>query len=345
MSLKDLITQRLKYAKDLGFDPILREQIRKIPKIELHVHLGGSIRRSTAVDLAEKNNIALPASKKHFKGASTPLELFHGEALWELFHNTYKWHWSCVKTCDDLKRIVEEFLEDSYNQGIIHSEFTVAGSYLTQTFPFDEWTDAVAAGTDSAAKKFPLKAAAILDIARRLGPDNAVKIVEQIINRKPKCICGIGMGGDEVKYPSGLFKEAFSLARQNNIPSTVHVAEFTAGETTIEVIEELKPTRLGHALNTIKSGTAYNMLKKSKLPVESCPLCNFIGGMGEVNAISEHPIRQFYKNNIPISINTDDPQIFGYNLIDNYICLMKEADFSLRDFEIINTLAQESAFI
>ncbi|MBI2342563.1 MAG: hypothetical protein HYU98_07530, partial [Deltaproteobacteria bacterium] len=171
MDLKNSIIGRLNYAKNLGLDADLREQIRKIPKIEFHVHLGGSIRRSTAADLAEKNNIALPAPKKHFKNALTPLEFFHGEELWEFFHNCYKWHWSCIKTCDDLKRIVGEFLEDSYNQGIAHSEFTVAGSYLTQTFPFDEWTDAVAAGIDGAAKKFPVKAAAILDIARRLGPD------------------------------------------------------------------------------------------------------------------------------------------------------------------------------
>ena len=342
--LKKMIHERLAHVKDLSADTSLREEIRKIPKCELHVHLGGSIRRTTIAELAEKNGVPLPAPKKIFLAAATPLEFFNGEAIWELFHNTYKWHWSCIKSCDDLVRIVREFLEDSYVQGITHSEFTVSGSYLTLNFPFDEWTGAIADGIAEARKKYPVKAAAILDISRRLGAESAVDNVRQITERRPKCICGIGMGGDEVKYPHRLFKEAFGLARENNIPSTVHVSEFTPGETTIEALEELSPNRLGHALNTIKSPAAYETLKRSSLHVESCPLCNYVGGMGGVDNISEHPIRQFYRDGIPISINTDDPRIFGFDLIDNYVCLIKEAGFSIADLENINKMAHGAAF-
>lgn len=344
MSLHKLIIQRLGHVKELSSDSDLREEIRKIPKYEFHVHLGGSIRRSTIIELAEKNGVPLPAAKKHFKETSTPLEFFPGEALWELFHNTYKWYWSCVKSCDELARIVEEFLEDSRGQGVIHSEFTVSGSYLMANFPFDEWTNAIDVGINNAQKQFPIKAAAILDISRRFGAENAVSNVRQMIDKKPRCVCGIGMGGDEVKYPSRLFREAFSVARENDIPSTVHVAEFNPAETTIEVIKELLPHRLGHALNTIRSDVAYRVLKDSGLHVESCPLCNYVGAMGGVDDISEHPIRQFYKDNLPISINTDDPQIFGYDLIDNYVCLMKKAGFEPSDFKAINNRARASAF-
>lgn len=343
--MKKQIAQRLDRVKKLGLDPDLRAQVKKIPKIELHVHLGGSIRRSTIIDLADKNKVALPAPKKHFKQAPSPLEFFHGAELWELFHNTYRWYWSCVRSCDDLVRIAEEFLEDSYNQGVVHSEFTVSGSYLMKAFPFDEWTDAIEAGINNAERKFPIRAAAILDISRRSGSENATDNVKQVIDKRPKCICGIGMGGDEVKYPSRLFKGAFGLARENNLPATVHVAEFNPGETVIETINELAPNRLGHALNAAKSETAYNILKKSGLHVESCPLCNYVGEMGGIGDISEHPIKQFYKDNIPLSINTDDPQIFGFDLIDNYICLMKKAAFDFCDFKIINDRALESVFL
>lgn len=342
--MQKMIKERLAHIKNLGADTSLREEIRKMPKCELHVHLGGSIRRTTVAELAEKNGVSLPAPKKIFLAAATPLEFFEGEAIWELFHNTYKWHWSCVKTCDDLARIVTEFLEDSHVQGITHSEFTVSGSYLTKTFPFDEWTSAVTDGIAEAMKKYPIKAAAILDISRRLGAENAVNNVKEIIERRPRAICGIGMGGDEVKFPHRLFKEAFRLARENNIPSTVHVSEFTPGETTVEALEELSPNRLGHALNTIKSPAAYETMKRSRLHVESCPLCNYVGGMGGVDSISEHPVRQFYKDNVPVSINTDDPQIFGFDLLDNYVCLIKEAGFSVADLERTNNMAREAVF-
>lgn len=345
MELKKAIAGRINHIKNIGSDHDLRKQIKKIPKYELHVHLGGSIRRTTIVELAEKNGIALPTDKKTFLNALTPLEFFNGNALWELFHNAYKWHWSCIKSCDGLKRIVIEFLEDSYLQGIIHSEFTVSGSYLNQTFSFDEWTSAIEDGISEIQKKYKIQAAAILDISRRFGAENAINNVGQIITNRPKCVCGIGMGGDEVKYPHHLFAEAFALARENKIPSTVHVAEFTDGTTTIDVIEKLKPNRLGHALNTIKSDTAYGALKKSGLHVESCPLCNYVGGMGGVNNISDHPIRQYYKDSVPISINTDDPQIFGFDLIDNYVCLMKEAGFSISDFELLNRKTSAHIFL
>jgi adenosine deaminase len=193
--LRKKVQERLAYIKLLAADPALREDVRRLPKCELHVHLGGSIRRETAVRLAEKNGVPLPAPKKDFLAARTPLEFFGGGEMWELFHNTYKWHWSCVRSCEDLSLIVREFLEDSYLQGIALSEFTVSGSYVTVNFPFDEWTGAVADGILEAQKKYPIKAGAVLDISRRLGPESALNNVRQLIERRPSCICGIGMGG------------------------------------------------------------------------------------------------------------------------------------------------------
>jgi len=345
MQLRDKIIQRLRHVRTLCDDDGLRNEIRSIPKYEFHVHLGGSIRRETIVRLAEKNGVPLPASKSDFMKAVCPLEHFPGDALWELFHNTYKWHWSCVKSCEDLERIVREFLEDSHLQGVVHTEFTLSGSYLMKAFPFDEWTDAVARGIKGAKKDFPITAAAILDISRRFGIENALNTIRQVIQKRPKCICGIGMGGDEVKYPHHLFKEAFELARENNISSTVHVSEFAPGETTISAIDELRPNRLGHALNTIKSDAAYERMKDSGIHVEICLLCNYVAGMGVIDRIADHPIRKYYNDGVPISINTDDPRIFGYDLIDNYICLMKEADFTPDDFRTINERAPEFAFV
>lgn len=344
--IKPLLESRVTHIKHVvSAHRELIEIIKKIPKHELHVHLGGSIRRKTIVELAQKNHVPLPVSPDDFLKTLTPLSLFAGDQLWELFHRTYQWYWSCVQSCDDLERITFEFLEDSYRQGVIHSEFTVSGSYLMRTFPFDEWVHAISSGIREAQKRYPIKAAAILDISRRSGPENALKNVKQVIESNTESLCGIGMGGDEVQYPHRLFIEAFRLARSHHISSTVHVAEFRSGETTISAIEDLKPNRLGHALTTIQSENAYRVLKSSGLHVESCPLCNYVGGMGGIDTVAEHPIRRYYEDGVPISINTDDPEIFGFNLIDNYILLMKEAGFGLSDFEKINHNAAHSVFV
>lgn len=345
MELKEHIARSIHHIKTLTNDPALRSAIQAIPKYELHVHLAGAIRRKTLVDLATKNNIGLPAAKKHFLQAPTLLDFSTGSKAWELFHTIYKWCWSCIKSCEDLERIVIEFLEDSHAQGVVHSEFTVSGSYITRAFPFDEWTDAIASGINIARKNTPIVAGAILDISRRFGAENALKNVEQILKSRPTAICGIGMGGDEVKYPHHLFKDAFALALENNIGSTVHVSEFTPGETTIEAINELKPQRLGHALNTIRSEEAYKTLKGSNLHVESCPLCNYVARMGGVDELYKHPVKRYFDDGIPISINTDDPRIFGFDLIDNYICLMRELGFSIEDFETINRRTSDFVFV
>ncbi len=342
--LTSLIKSRLDHIRSVVVDNDLIADLKKIPKHEFHVHLGGSIRRETALDLAQKNNIPLPSSKEDFLKAAAPLVLFQSEYLWQLFHKTYQWHWSCVKTCDDLQRIVFEFLEDSCNQGVIHSEFTVSGTYLMKTFPFDEWVDAISLGIKKARSLFSIKAAVILDISRRSGPENAIKSVEKIIKRGRETVCAIGMGGDEVKYPHHLFTKAFALAKESKIPSTVHVSEFRDGSTTTDAIRDLSPNRLGHALTTIKSAKAYEALKESGLHVESCPLCNYVGRMGDIGHLSEHPIKQYYDDGIPVSINTDDPQIFGFDLLDNYYLLMKEAGFEMEDFNEINLAAAKHAF-
>ncbi|MBI2346047.1 MAG: hypothetical protein HYV03_04020 [Deltaproteobacteria bacterium] len=346
MHLQTEILKRLLHVKAIGCDADLREEIRTIPKCELHVHLAGAVRRSTLVDLARKNNVSLPASSaQDFLQAPNLLMLSSGNEIWELFHRMYQWCWSCVRSCDDLERIVFEFLEDSYHQGVRHSEFTVSGSAVMHKFPFDEWTDAVALGIHRAQASYPIAAAAILDISRRSGPAQAHANVDKVIQGRPSALCGIGMGGDEVKYPDSLFTEAFQHARKNAIPSTVHVAEFAPGETTITTIEMLQPNRLGHALNTIKSTQAYAILKEKGIHVESCPLCNYLGLVGGLTCIEEHPISKYYMDGIPISINTDDPHIFGFDLLDNYVCLFKEAHFTIEDFRAINKRAATFGFI
>lgn len=345
MELKKIILQRLGHVRNIAADADLREEIRGIPKYELHVHLGGSIRRETAVELAEKNGVPLPVPRRDFLSARSPLEFFEGAALWEHFHKAYMWHMSCLTTCDDVERVVFEFFEDSHAQGVIHSELTVSGSYLMNAFPFDEWTDAAGRGVKSAERKFGIRAAVLLDISRRFGAENALKTVEKLIDRRPACIAGIGMGGDEVKYPHIMFKEAFRLARENGIPSNVHVAEFCPGESVISALENLKPGRLGHALNVIRSKAAYDVLKRSGIHVESCPLCNYVGGMGIIEKLSDHPIRRYFLDGIPLSINTDDPRIFGFDLIDNYVCLMKELSFTLDEFRGINQTERVLPFL
>lgn len=344
MSLLNEILTRLEHVRTVAANPERRAEIRKIPKYELHVHLGGSIRRETAIQLAEKNGVSLPSSKKSFAETPTPLQHFAGDQLWELFHNTYAWHWSCVQTCDDLKRIVIEFLEDSHEQGVVYSEIIVAGSFVMNRFPFTEWTHAIQEGIEEAEHSLGIRSGYLLDISRRSGPEVATNNVRKIIEHRPAHLVGISMGGDEVKYPCRDYTEAFALARENNIPSTVHVSEFNPGETTTEAIDSLQPDRLGHALNTIKSPAAYQRLKNSRIPVESCPLCNFVGGMGDINNLSDHPIRRYFLDGIPLSINTDDPRIFGFDLLDNYICLMKEAGFTVDDFVKINEQAKAGVF-
>lgn len=145
--MKKTIETRLGHIRRVReSNPDLAQAIEHISKYELHVHLGGSIRRETIVDLAAKNGVSLPASREDFLNASAPILFFDGEHFWELFHDAYKWHWSCIKSCEDLSRIVFEFLEDSHGQGVVQSEFTLSGSYLMNAFPFDEWVAAVGDG-------------------------------------------------------------------------------------------------------------------------------------------------------------------------------------------------------
>ncbi|MBI4366096.1 MAG: hypothetical protein HY543_04675 [Deltaproteobacteria bacterium] len=341
----ETIAHRLRHVHSLCDEPDLKRAIAAIPKCELHVHLAGAIRRHTLLDLAKRHGVALPADEETFLASPSLLLLSSGEGIWDVFHRMYQWCWSCVQSCEDLERIVFEFLEDSARQGVIHSEFTVSGTALMRKFPFDEWAHAVAMGIDRARRLHAIRAAAILDISRRSGPAQARANVERVVKHRPRAICGIGMGGDEVTYPDALFHEAFACARTHKIPSTVHVAEFNPGETTVTALEMLQPDRLGHALTTIGSAPAYALMRARGIPVEICPVGNFVTGAGNLQRLADHPIRRYYDDGIPLSINTDDPRIFGVDLIDTYICLVKELGFTLRDFATINAQAMAAGFV
>lgn len=344
MDPRAALAARLATVRAAADDAALRAALRAVPKYELHVHLAGSIRRSTIVALARRHGVTLPAAERDFLAAASPLLFFPGAQIWEVFHQAYQWYWSCVQSAEDLARIVAEALEDAAAQGVVHTELTLSGSYVLRRFPYDEWVDAVAQGIAAAQRRYPIRAAAILDISRRSGPEAALANVRQVLTRPSPAICGIGMGGDERQFPTRDFAAAFQCARAGGLATTVHVSEMTDAQATVDALELLQPRRLGHALTTIQSPAAYRLLRDSGVPVESCPLCNVVSGMGGIASLAQHPIRRMYEDGIPITINTDDPQLFGFDLLDNYILLAKEAGFTLADFARINTRAARDGF-
>ncbi len=344
MTLTNSILARWQHVKSLGSDGALREAVRKIPKHELHVHLAGSIRRATALELAQRYGVALPCAAADFLSAPAPLLCFSGDDIWSRFHATYLWHWSCVQRVEDLQRVLQEALEDAAAQGVVYSEYTISGSYVLANFSWDEWTSALAETIDAAQHSFGICGRVILDISRRRGPALALETVQQIASDRPRAICGIGLGGDEVRYPHRLFHAAFACARAEKIFSTVHVSEFTDGATTTEALDTLQPDRLGHALTTHRDTAAYAHLRSSGRHVESCPACNVIMGVDGIEHFADHPIRKYFDAGIPLGINTDDPQILGIDLLDVYVALARTLDFSLEDFAAMNAQAQRVRF-
>ena len=293
--------------------PQLESFIRAMPKVELHVHLEGSIRPETLLQLAQRNRITLP------------YDTLEGLREWYTFRDfphfveIYIAISKCLKTADDIELIAREFLAGQAAQNIKHSEatYTAFTIYKLCGIPFEQQLAAIQRARAWAQRELGVDMTLTLDIARELRPDQGMVTADWAIAAFGNGVSGFGLGGYEVGNPPEKFTEAFQRALDAGIPSVPHAGETEGAASIWGAIRSLNASRIGHGVRAVQDPMLIDYLRAHQIPLEVCPTSNVC--LGVAASIDTHPIKNLLDAGLYITLNSDDPPMFNTTLTDEYL--------------------------
>lgn len=326
-------------------DFLSKDQIIQLPKVELHKHLEGSIRLETLIELGKIQLKNFPQDLKEQKDyflIQKPMESL--SAVIDCFINTQQ----LLNSQEILERITYECIEDAYLQGIKLLELRYAPSFIQmghEHLSFQQIHDAILRGQKRAEEKYDIATGFIGIIVRTMDYSEAEKSTQFFIDNKESFIA-MDLADKEVGFNCKSFSPLFKKAKEEGLYITVHSGEENVAEgpqNILDAIEYLHADRIGHGLQCVKDKACMEVLKSEKIMLELCPISNWI--TNAVSSKGQHPFAQIDQFGIPVSINSDDPGVFGSDINDEYLLLQDYFGYGKKQFQRINRQAFRKSFI
>jgi aminodeoxyfutalosine deaminase len=312
--------------------------LRRLPKAELHLHLEGTIAPETLVELSRRHD-------------PEPLTLAQAEALYQYtdftgFLMAFKAVSDRLRTPEDYELITYRMAEQLAAQGIVHAEVYVAVGviYFWGRSEFEPLFAGMERARLLAERDFGLSLFWIFDAVRHFGVEPAARVFRKAaeMRREYPSIVGIGIGGDERRGPAELFRDLYSEARDAGLHLTVHAGE-AVGPESIWGALNLGAERLGHALTAIEDPELVHVLAERQIPVEICMTSNLRTGC--CARLQDHPVRQYFDAGLLVTLNSDDPAMFGSNLEGEFLLAHQEFGFTEDHLRELAANSIEASFL
>lgn len=298
---------------------------QKIPKVELHIHLEGAIPHEALWQLVQKYGgdasiLDLAALKERFRYRD-----------FDHFINVWVWKNGFLREYEDFEFIAAEVARDLAHQNIRYVEaFYSPGDYLRIGLDPGRLTSAIRTGLNQCRD---IEIALVADLIRDHGPERSARVLAAVQEVKELGVIGVGIGGTESAYPTGVYADVYRHARDLGFRTSAHAGEAAGPESVWGAVRDLQVDRIGHATRAIEDPGLVDYLADHQIPIESCPISNLRTGV--INSLREHPVRHYVDRGIPVSINTDDPMMFGNSLCDEYAALQSQLGFERHEIQVL----------
>jgi adenosine deaminase len=296
----------------------------RIPKVELHLHLEGAIPHPTLWQLINKYGGSpevpdLPALQKRFQFR----DFSH-------FLETWVWKNQFIREYADYTVIAEAVARDLAAQNVRYAEVYFSPSrFFENGMKTKEMALAIRRGFSLVPQ---IRINLVADLVRDNGLDNAAAVLADIAKVKKEAgIIGITIGGSEQAFPPAPFAGIYEQARKLGFHTSAHAGEAAGPESIWSALRDLKVDRIGHGTRAVEDEKLLNYLSVNKIPLEVCPLSNVRTGV--VSSIVAHPVHRFFERGLVITINTDDPKMFGNSLAEEYRLLVEKLGFTTREIQ------------
>ena len=302
--------------------------IRLLPKAELHLHLEGSVEPATLFELRQRHGD---------RASLAETEALYRYEDFQSFLMAFKEVSAHLRGPDDYELITYRLMQRLKDETVLHAEVYVAvGVCLYRKQDFAAVFEGLERGRARGARDFGVSLLWIFDATRHFGVEEAQKVFELAVRYQDRNVIGVGIGGDEQKAPPELFRGVYGYAADNGLRLTAHAGE-TGPPESIWGALNLRAERIGHGLTAGRDPDLVEELAYRQVPVEICLTSNLRTGV--CKAITEHPAKGYFDQGVMITLNTDDPALFGTTLSREY--QLAQETFGFTD-EHLRELARNS---
>jgi aminodeoxyfutalosine deaminase len=312
--------------------------LRKLPKCELHLHLEGTIQPATLLELSRRHDaepLTADAAKKLYV-----YENFSG------FMDSFKAVSARLKGPDDYELITYDMIRELAGQGVVHAEVYISFGiiYYWKNAEVEPYVEAIERGRVRGEKDFGTTIYWLIDAVRHFGADEASKVFRKAaeLRKLYRSIVGIGIGGDEARGGAELFRESYAEAKAAGLRLTAHAGE-TIGPESIWAAINIGAERVGHALSAQDDAELLDVLAEKQIPLELNVTSNIRTGC--CKDLDRHPVRKYFESGLMVTINSDDPPMFGSNLLEEYVLVQERFEFSLEQMRELAANSVEASFL
>ncbi|MEH0973296.1 adenosine deaminase [Micromonospora sp. CPCC 205546] len=290
----------------------LQTFIAGLPKVELHVHHVGSASPRIVAELAARHEGRSPVP-------ADPAALADYFAFRDFAHfiEVYLSVVDLIRDPDDVWLLTHEVARELARQQVRYAELTVTPySHVHRGIPAPAFCEAIEDARKRAEADFGIELRWCFDIPGEAGLAAAEETLRISLEQRPDGLISFGLGGPEIGVPRPQFKPYFDRARAAGLRSVPHAGETTGPQTVWDALRDLGAERIGHGISAARDPELLAHLAEHRIGMEVCPTSNV--RTRAVASIEEHPLRQLVDAGLLVTINSDDPPMFGTTLNDEY---------------------------
>ncbi|WP_030069481.1 adenosine deaminase [Halomonas alkaliantarctica] len=314
----------------------MHEFLLQLPKVELHLHIEGSLEPELMFELAKRNGIELPyATVKEAKAAYEFSDL-------QGFLNLYYQGMNVLRTEQDFYDLAIDYFQCARGEGVVHIDMHFdPQAHLQRGIPLEVVMAGLLRAKEEAEASLDLSVGMIMAFLRDRPVEEALRVLE---NAAPywKFIDAIGLDSAERDNPPAKFQALFKRAKEIGLVRVAHAGEEGPADYIAEALDILDVQRIDHGVRCLESDIVVERLRESQIVLTVCPLSNV--SLKVVDDLRNHPLPHLLKKGLKVTISSDDPAYFGGGLLANHLACADALGWDADVFRLLNRNAIEEAF-
>lgn len=319
-----------------------RDEILKLPKTDLHVHLDGSLRVETMIELAKEQGIELPSMD--VEGLKAHVVIPDDCESLEQYLKAFDITLSVLQDFDSLRRAAFELAEDAAKENVKYMEVRFCPLLHTNKgLSMHQIVKAVLQGLADAERQFDIITGVIVCGIRHMSPENSVALAQLTIDFKNRGVVAFDLAGGEYGNPAKEHKEAFYVVLNENINCTIHAGEAFGPESISQALHYCGAHRIGHGTRLHEDRDLMNYVNDHRIPLEICLTSNV--QTKAIDKLENHPLRKYYDLGLRVTINTDNRLMSHTTVTDELVLAAQVFDFDMHDLANLMINGVKSAFL
>jgi adenosine deaminase len=315
---------------------------QRLPKTDLHVHLDGSLRPETILDLAAEQGIELPA--RDVDGIRRAVHAGENTGSLVKYLEAFDITLEIMQTDDALYRVAYELAQDAARENVRYMEVRYSPMLHTRKgLRLTEVVETVLRGLHDAELDHTIESKLILCGIRNISPASSLEMAELVVAYKGRGVVGFDLAGAEYDHPAKDHNEAFSLVRRNNINVTIHAGEAYGPPSIAQALHVCGAHRIGHGCRLREDGDLLHYVVDHRIPLECCPSSNV--QTGAIASLETHPLRLYKNLGARVTINTDNRLITDTTVSNELWLAHTKIGLTLADIKQIVLNGFKSAFL